>query len=243
MVWNTHYRKRYINFGIISTTHCLQGAVKLRIFSDLIKKIDRFSFLEKEIDYKKANINFFNKNLEDNFLFQKNPVDNLNSRLESIFLHEVIDLSEKVFFLEKEGIYKNLGFIVKIKHIDNLVSAKKLINKKLYIDRKYLGNDFIRADLIGIPVYCDINYSQIGVIENVVNFNASDILAIQLNNNKFFDISNSSQNIKCSTFLDYDYLHKQEKKSVYYPINRSKLGIVDKELCILLQKDYISDSI
>lgn len=79
--------------------------------------------------------------------------------------------------------YKKLDTIVlKLSEINDCDSAQKFIKKEIYVDRSILPvcqeDEYYHADLIGMDV--EINERKIGVVLDLKNFGASDILEVRL---------------------------------------------------------------
>ena len=85
---------------------------------------------------------------------------------------------------------KNEFLIAKIKGCDDRNEADRLRGTEFYISRDELPEtkkgQFYYNDLIGLLVVED--GKEIGVVKNVYNFGAGDILEIKLNNQKQIDI-------------------------------------------------------
>lgn len=83
--------------------------------------------------------------------------------------------------------YKGNLVILKIKGIDTVEMAEKIINKNLYVSReesKELEEDeFFIADMIGIDVYT-VDNKHVGVLKDVLQYSANDVYVIKDNNNK-----------------------------------------------------------
>jgi len=93
--------------------------------------------------------------------------------------------------------------IVGIKGVNSRIAAEKLRNTKLFIKRSELpeaGNDeFYHADLIGLEAKLK-NGTKFGVVKNIVNFGAGDIIEI------------------------YDF---NSEKTVYYPFTKQFVPEMD----------------
>lgn len=92
----------------------------------------------------------------------------------------LFDQDGKQLVVEKLGIWHSQGFIVRVGGVNSVEYAKGLLGKQLYIERKWLGDDLIRADLLGSPVQFQEDGEHLGKILYVANFGASDVLVIQL---------------------------------------------------------------
>ncbi|WP_250673055.1 ribosome maturation factor RimM [Paraclostridium ghonii] len=83
--------------------------------------------------------------------------------------------------------YKGNLVIMKIKGIDSVEMAEKLVNKNLYVSReesKELEDDeFFIADMIGMDVYT-VDNDHVGVLEDVLQYAANDVYVVKGENNK-----------------------------------------------------------
>ncbi|GAA0708432.1 ribosome maturation factor RimM [Paraclostridium ghonii] len=83
--------------------------------------------------------------------------------------------------------YKGNLVIMKIKGIDSVEMAEKLVNKNLYVSReesKQLEDDeFFIADMIGMDVYT-VDNDHVGVLEDVLQYAANDVYVVKGENNK-----------------------------------------------------------
>lgn len=78
--------------------------------------------------------------------------------------------------------YKGNLVIMKIKGIDTVEMAEKLVNKNIYVSReesKELDDDeFFIADMIGMDVYT-VDNKHIGVLDDVLQYPANDVYVIK----------------------------------------------------------------
>lgn len=83
--------------------------------------------------------------------------------------------------------YKGNLVIMKIKGIDTVEMAEKIVNKNIYVSReesKELDEDeFFIADMIGIDVYT-VDNKHVGVLDDVLQYAANDVYVVKGENNK-----------------------------------------------------------
>ncbi len=94
--------------------------------------------------------------------------------------------------LELEGWkYHNQDIIIKIKHIDDRISAKLITNCEIIADSVQLplleGNEYYWKDLIGCQVITTKGYS-LGYVQNLMETGSNDILIIKINLKDAFGI-------------------------------------------------------
>jgi len=112
--------------------------------------------------------------------FSQNPEDIQNYQ-------PIFDNNNQEFKLKinskAQGTNKDI-FIVKIENISNRNDAEKLQNTELFINKNQLEesdeNEFYYVDLIGLDVI-DENKNKIGVVKDVMNYGAGDIIEIDFN--------------------------------------------------------------
>lgn len=113
--------------------------------------------------------------------FTENPVD--------IFKYKVFDKNNNVIKLKKIGNLNNGLFIAQVENINNRNEAENYKNFELFINREDLENldenEFYIEDLIGMSVNSDLD---IGIVKDVYNYGAGNVLEIKWNNGKNEDI-------------------------------------------------------
>lgn len=104
---------------------------------------------------------------------------------------------EGKFVIEKSRIHKNI-VIVKIKGIDDINIAQKYKNKDIYTDRESLReleeNEYLISDIVGCKVYSEGR--EIGVVEDVLEYSANDVLSVTGVDGKQILIPNLKQFVK-----------------------------------------------
>lgn len=82
----------------------------------------------------------------------------------------------------------NPNFICKIEHISNRDEAIKAKGEKIYIKRELLDameeDEFYSSDLIGLDVIDSQTNDTLGIVHNVYNFGAGDIIEVKYLNGK-----------------------------------------------------------
>ncbi|MFC1659470.1 ribosome maturation factor RimM [Pseudomonadota bacterium] len=106
--------------------------------------------------------------------------------------------SKKKFKFEKIRGQKKDVVIVKIKGCEDKNEADKIRGTELYISRNELPEteegEFYYNDLIGLEVFED--KKKIGVIKNIYNFGAGEILEITLDSGKEIDVPFNDDYVK-----------------------------------------------
>lgn len=124
------------------------------------------------------------------------------------FLSEskIIEKLGLVFFDDKKKLLKvkfirehKKNAIISLQSIDDRNKAKALIGKKLFINRNQLPslkkNEYYLRDLLGMVVK-NFDNTKLGVVKNIKNFGAEDLIEVYQKNNKYFFLPINNQNIK-----------------------------------------------
>lgn len=121
--------------------------------------------------------------------FAEKPID--------IFKYNVFDKNNNIINIKRIGTLNNGMFISQIDNIKDRNEAEKLRNVELFINRSDLEelkeNEFYIDDLIGMIVKSD---KEDGLIKNVYNYGAGDVLEIEWKNKKNEDIPFNNNYIK-----------------------------------------------
>ncbi|WP_419741970.1 ribosome maturation factor RimM [Paraclostridium dentum] len=103
--------------------------------------------------------------------------------LDTFYIGKDLDTEYKVQNVR----YKGNLVIMKIKGIDTVEMAEKIVNKNIYVSReesKELDEDeFFIADMIGIDVYT-VDNKHVGVLDDVLQYAANDVYVIKGEDNK-----------------------------------------------------------
>ncbi len=98
-------------------------------------------------------------------------------------------------YINNKSIETNISFIrlhknnkiISLKSVNTIEKAKTLIGKKLFIERKMLpkikSGEYYFSDIVGFTIKL-INNKKLGIVKNILNFGAGDILEVQLAKNK-----------------------------------------------------------
>ena len=91
-------------------------------------------------------------------------------------------------------------FIASIKGFENINQAESLKNMELFIDKNQLPeideDEFYYADLIGLSIL-DEKDQKIGIVKNIMNYGAGDIIEIEFANPKY-----KKDNLEMFSFRD-----------------------------------------
>ena len=101
-----------------------------------------------------------------------------------IFKHKIVTQEEKIVLIESNRAIAPTTFICRIKDIDNRNKSEEIKGLELFVDKAALpelqNDEFYIEDLKGRQVI-DVYGKIIGLINNVYNFGASDIIEIKFN--------------------------------------------------------------
>lgn len=107
------------------------------------------------------------------------------SRFEDIKYVYFNNDEEKIDILNVK--YNKNTLILKLKGIDSIELAEKILDTILYIDsdnlRELEEDEYMISDLVGLEVYSSDN-DYIGVISNVLQYTANDIYVVNTKDNK-----------------------------------------------------------
>ncbi len=91
-------------------------------------------------------------------------------------------INDNNYVIESYRVHK-IYDMIKFKDYNNINDVLNIINKKVYIDRKYLNKiSYLDEDLIGMNVI--YNNKNIGVIESVENIKNNPIIIVKTNDEK-----------------------------------------------------------
>lgn len=114
------------------------------------------------------------------------PLTNYKERFEEIDWVYISDDTETKYEIEKVR-YKGNVVILKIKGIDTINDAEKLIKKYLKIPRENAreleDDEYFISDLIGIKAYT-VDGEYVGVLNDVLQTGANDVYLIKNDENK-----------------------------------------------------------
>ena len=113
--------------------------------------------------------------------FMQNPED--------IFSHQLYDQNNTPYKLTKYSTTNKNSFVAQINDITNRTIIESLGKINFYIDKKSLtqlnDDEFYALDLIGLKVK-NTKHEDIGIVKNIYNFGAGDILEIEFNDGSMY---------------------------------------------------------
>ena len=117
---------------------------------------------------------------EVKFLSFSRQLDNI-STLERIFIQKTQENPPLELKIIKSRIHKNSA-IFKLKGIDSLEDAEKIIGSTVYIDRSDLreleDDEYYWFDLIGLETFSD-DGRYVGVVENIIDRSLQSLLVVK----------------------------------------------------------------
>lgn len=129
--------------------------------------------------------------------------------IENIVNYRFIDENDKILEVENIRSFKDNIIIVKFKHITNRNEADTIKNISIFADNSSFTptntEEYYYKDLIGLKVFTS-KQEEIGVVRNISNFGAGDLLEIFINSKEDTEFFRFTKEIIPEINIEQGYL-------------------------------------